>query len=150
MKIGIIYDTDRREATIKVVDWIKTTLEQEGFEVKAGKPHEFSNFDYDGFIVGSAVYGFKVRQEKLLNFLRDNQDQFQDGFLGVFVVCRLTILSGRYLKGMIKKLPRNPITQIAFRGYFDPKPQDKQRFIEKEKPKAIEWANEIVEMLSSL
>jgi menaquinone-dependent protoporphyrinogen IX oxidase len=138
-RIGIIYDTDREEATIRVVDWMKETLGQKGLEVKSGKPGEFDNLDYDGFIIGSAIYGFAVRQKKLLRLLEENKEQLRGKSIAIFVVCGAPKLSWLYKRGITKRLPQQPVAQAAFKGYKDEK--GREEFIMTQKPKVIEWAS---------
>ncbi|MFW9993302.1 MAG: flavodoxin family protein [Candidatus Odinarchaeota archaeon] len=136
MIIGIIFSTERNEATIRVVNWLKSALEQKGHDIKVGRPGNYQDFDCDGFIVGSAVYAFQV-QKVLLEFLEEEQIHFQGKPLAIFIVCRFVWLAGRYKKSFLKTLPSKPITQAVFKGY-----RNGEGNFESQKSRAIEWARE--------
>ena len=119
MKVGIIYNTNRKEATYQIVTWLKSALEQKGFDVVVGKMNDFQDFDCDAFIVGSAVYGFHV-EKKFEKYLGDKTDYLRNKPLATFVVCGLTKLSKMYRRGIFENLPSKPISHIAFKGYYNP------------------------------
>lgn len=137
MKIGIIFSTERKKATVQVVDWLISALEQKGFNMEVGMSNEFQKFDCDGYIVGSAVYGFHVL-EVLVNFLEENEEHFQGKPVATFVVCQLVKLSRLYKKEISKKLPVEPVSQAVFKGY-----RERKGKFEKQESKAFEWVNEI-------
>ena len=147
MKIGIIYNTNRREATYQIVSWLESILEQRGVEVVIGNMHGFHDFDCDAFIIGSAVYGFHV-EKKFERFLGDKKDQLVNKPIATFVVCALTKLSKMYRRGIFEILPSRPISHVAFKGYYNPSDRKKWDSTT-QRTRAIEWINEFESILST-
>ncbi len=148
MKVGIIYNTNRREATYKIVAWLESALGQNKFEVVVGKMGEFQDFDCDAFIVGSAVYGFHV-EKKFEKYLGGKKDYFKNKPLATFVVCGLTKLSKMYRRGILKKLPSEPISHTVFKGYYNPSDINTWD-IKGQKSKVIEWVDELTKKFFSV
>ena len=116
MKVGIIYNTNRREATYTIVGWLESALEQKSIDVVVGKMNDFQEFEYcDAFVIGSAVYGFHV-EKKFEKYLGENKDCFMNKPLATFVVCYFTKLSKMYRRGIFEVLPSKPINHVAFKG----------------------------------
>ncbi|MFX0094704.1 MAG: flavodoxin domain-containing protein [Candidatus Hodarchaeota archaeon] len=148
MKIGIIYGTRRKEATVQIVAWLKAALEEKGFIVVTGKPKEFQNFDCDGYIVGTAVYAFSIRWTRILNFLKAKQDQFQQKPLATFIVHGYTDPK-KQLNNISKQLPSEPVTQAVFKGYYN-EVEFRNWDSNAQKSKAVEWATEIEMKFSNI
>ncbi len=146
MKVGIIYNTNRREATYQIVVWLKSALEHKGFDVTVGKMNDFRDFDCDAFILGSAVYGFHV-EKKFERFLGDKKHCLQNKPFATFVVCYFTKLSKMYRRGIFENLPSKPISHRAFKGYFNP--SDIQKWDSNgQKTKATEWVHEFERIIN--
>ena len=146
MKVGIIYNTNRKEATHKIVVWLKSALEQKNFEVVIGKMNSFQDFDCDAFIVGSAVYGFHV-EKKFELFLGKKAEFLRNKPLATFLVCYFTKLSKMYRRGIFENLPSKPISHMAFKGYYNPS-DIKKWDSDGQKAKAIEWVHELERILT--
>ncbi len=146
MKIGIIYNTNRKEATYQIVVWLESALEQKDFDVVVGEMNNFQEFNCDAFIIGSAVYGFHV-EKKFENYLGDKTDYLRNKPIATFVVCGLTKLSKMYRRGIFESLPSKPISHIAFKGYYYPS-DIKKWDSNGQKSKATEWIDEFERILS--
>ena len=144
MKIGIIYGTNRPNmATSKIVDWLKSALEQKGFNVEMGLNEEFVNFDCDVYIVGSSVYAFRV-WKPFRQFIKENRSHLKGKPIAIFVVCGLEKLNKLYFRSIKKNLSLEPNTRASFKGYGD---LDKKGDFElQQKTRVDEWV-EILEKL---
>ncbi len=142
MKIGIIYGTRRKKATVTVVNWLKSAFNQAGITVDAARHKEFTTFDQDAFLIGSAVYAGGIRTG-LLEFLEKNQNSIKDKPLATFVVCKEVEKPENHMAQILEKLPQEPISQVIFEGYMFRKGN-----FDKQKPKAEAWVQEIVKKLS--
>jgi len=162
MKIGIIYATNREEATVQIVKWMTDALQQEGYTVTAGKTENFDDFNCDAYLIGGAVYAFSVKRTKINTWLRNNSRNIQNKPLGAFVIAssdplppkdkmkgnfftkflkQTFVNPDRYINTLIGLLPSAPKTTALFKGYMDQEDKDKTNFISQES-KVRNWAIE--------
>jgi menaquinone-dependent protoporphyrinogen IX oxidase len=143
LKIAIIYETKRKKATVQVVDWLKNALMNLNVDVKAGKPDEFENLDFDAYIIGSSVYAGKV-QDQLLEFIEARKAEIGNKPIAAFVVCKeVKHPREENLVQILDKLPSEPIAEHCFEGYMLRKGN-----FEDQRSSAEDWVREFVSKLS--
>lgn len=161
MKIGVIYATNRNEATVQIVQWMKSELENLGHKVISGKINEISDLNCDYYIIGTAVYMFSAKRAGIIKFIKKNRTEFEKKPASLFVVCCSTKLppKNKAKDGMIKKffkynlinpdkylesvstyLPEKPLHTINFSGYNNE--EYKAKFPDQKKV-VREWIKEI-------
>jgi len=141
-RVGIVYSTKRRKATVQVVEWIKAAFESNGLEVEVGKPEEIDTLNCDLFVLGTSVYAGQV-QESILEFVSQNQDLLREKPVATFVVCKEVETPECHMNLVIEKLPKEPMTWINFEGYL----MRKGNF-RKQQGKADTWVKDIISRLS--
>ncbi|MHA1484100.1 MAG: flavodoxin domain-containing protein [Candidatus Thorarchaeota archaeon] len=141
-RVGIVYSTKRRKATVQVVEWLKAAFESNGLEVEVGKPEEIGTLNSDLFVLGTSVYAGQV-QESILEFVSQNQDLLREKLVATFVVCKEVETPECHMNLVIEKLPKEPMTWINFEGYVIRKGDfgDQQS-------KANTWVKDIIGQLS--
>jgi len=141
-RVGIVYSSKRRKATVQVVEWLKAAFESNGLEVEVGKPEEINTLNCDLLILGTSVYAGAV-QEPILEFVDQNQDLLREKPVATFVVCKEVKTPECHMNLVIEKLPKEPITWTNFKGYVMRKAD-----FEKQQGKADNWVKEIIGRLS--
>jgi len=141
-RVGIVYSTKRRKATVQVVEWLKAAFESNGLEVEVGKPEEIDMLNCDLFVLGTSVYAGQV-QESILEFVSQNQDLLREKPVATFVVCKEVETPECHMNLVIEKLPKEPMTWINFEGYL----MRKGNF-RKQQSKADTWVKEIICQIS--
>lgn len=140
-RVGIVYSTKRRKATVQVVEWLKAAFESNGLEVEVGKPEEIDTLNCELFVLGTSVYAGQV-QESILEFVSQNQDLLREKHVATFVVCKEVETPECHMNLVIEKLPKEPITWINFEGYVIRKGD-----FRKQRSKADTWVKEIIDRL---
>jgi len=141
-RVGIVYSTKRRKATVQVVEWLKASFESNGLEVEVGKPEEINTLNCDLFVLGTSVYAGEV-QEPILEFVNQNQDLLREKPIATFIVCKEVKTPEGHMNLVIEKLPKKPMTWINFEGYLM-----RKGGFEKQQSKADTWVKEIIGRLS--
>ena len=141
-RVGIVYSTKRRKATVQVVEWLKAAFESNGLEVEVGKPDEFNALDCDLFVLGTSVYAGEV-QEAILEFVSQNQNLLREKPVATFVVCKEVETPECHMNLVIEKLPKEPITWINFEGYVIRKGDFRDQ-----QSKANTWVKDIIGQIS--
>ena len=143
LKVGIIYETKRKKATVQVVEWLENALKNHNVEVTAGKPEEFDNLDFDAFIIGSSVYAGQVQQQ-LLEFIEARKEEIGSKPVAAFVVCKeVEHPREENLIQILDKLPTEPITDQCFEGYML-----RRGNFDRQQSKAEDWVRDFVSKLS--
>ena len=140
MKIGIIYATNRKKATLQLVLWLEESLISKGWDVVVGKPAEYNDFDCSAFIIGSAVYGGSVKDAGILPFLDKNINKLKNKPLALFVVCKGMEYADERLGDIEEKFKRPPVLKKAFSGYMI----FSGGFRRSQKSEAETWAEDII------
>ena len=141
-RVGFVYSTKRRKATVQVVEWPKAAFESNGLEVEAGQPEEIDTLNCDLFVLGTSVYAGQV-QESILKFVSQNQDLLREKPVVTFVVCKEVETPECHMNLVIEKLPIKPMTWINFEGYMMRKGD-----FGRQRSKADTWVTEIISRLS--
>ena len=153
MKIGIIFATNRQEATVTIISWLKEALKERGAEVTCAAVKDFNDFACDAYILGSAVYGFSAKRSGMGKFLAKHKNKIAKKPFGFFIVCsarklppkekasgnpfikflKYTFLNpDNYLKSIRLTLPATALTEGIFSGYSDEEDKIKNNFSEQE------------------
>jgi menaquinone-dependent protoporphyrinogen IX oxidase len=165
MKIGIIYATKRKEATVQIVKWIKVALEKSGHTAVAKKVEDFDDFDCDQYILGTAIYIFSVNRAGIINFLRKNKNNLKNKPCNFFIVCganklppqkdskdkplikflKYTFLDpDKYMRGLVAYLPQGSISKTAsFKGYQEESDKITEKF-EAQEVIVTKWAESLL------
>jgi len=141
-RVGIVYSTKRRKATVQVVEWLKAAFESNGLEVEVGKPEEIDTLNCDLFVLGTSVYAGQV-QESILEFVSQNQDLLREKPVATFVVCKEVETPECHMNLVIEKLPKEPMTWINFEGYVIRKGDFRDQ-----QSKANTWVKDIIGQIS--
>jgi len=141
-RVGIVYSTKRRKATVQVVEWLKAAFESNGLEVEVGKPEEIDTLNCDFFVLGTSVYAGQV-QESILEFVSQNQDLLREKPVATFVVCKEVETPECHMNLVIEKLPKEPMTWINFEGYVIRKGDFRDQ-----QSKANTWVKDIIGQIS--
>lgn len=157
MKIGIVFGTKREGATREIVRWMTDHLQAQGHTVVAAGPGEFTSFDCDRYLLGTAVYAFSAKRTGMPGFIRAHRGELQGTPTGVFIVCgvgeqvispqdgflKRLLKNGfldrqKYLASIVRLLPEPPASTAFFQGYQEPEDRSKIDFPSQQE-QVVQW-----------
>ncbi|MGD9395551.1 MAG: flavodoxin domain-containing protein [Candidatus Thorarchaeota archaeon] len=117
MRVALVYGTNRKKATVKVVKWLEETVKAEGHEITVGKPSEFDSLDFDLIIIGSSVYADNVVGE-IKDFVKEKSNILSGKKVATFIVCKETKNREPHMDQILCELAEDPINQMFVEGYM--------------------------------
>ena len=142
MKLGLIYGTKRKKATVEVIKWLTNAFQEAGIEVDAGKPEDISDLNYDVFVVGSSIYAGQA-EDYLLDFVEKNKDTLTSKPVATFVVCKEVECPENNMAQILERLGTDPISQLFVEGYML-----RKKNFDDQQGKVEDWAKDLVSKLS--
>jgi menaquinone-dependent protoporphyrinogen IX oxidase len=161
MKIGIVFATKREGATQEIARWMEEHLQSLGHTVVAARPADFSEFDCDFYLLGTAVYAFSAKRAGLPAFIRRNRSTLQGSPTGVFIVCGVTeqmtspddgfvkrtlknafLDRRKYMASIVRLLPKPPVSTVFFQGYQEPEDRLKIDFPSQQQ-QVVNWCSSL-------
>ena len=162
MKIGIVYGTRRNAATAEIVSWMTERFDELGHTVTSAKPADFTEFDCDLYLLGTAVYAFSVKRTGLHAFIRTNRERIGAKPTAVFIVCgadpleppstdgalkrglkKLFLDREKYLASVTGALRTAPVSTEFFKGYQESEDREKVDF-ESQRGRVTEWCDAVL------
>jgi menaquinone-dependent protoporphyrinogen IX oxidase len=142
LKLGIIYGTKRKKATVEVIEWLMEACKKSGIEVEVGKPEEVSDLDHDAFVVGSSIYAGQA-QSDLLEFVEQNRETLTSKPVATFVVCKEVECPEDNMAQILERLGSEPISQLFVEGYMI-----RRGNFDRQRVKVEDWVKDLISKLS--